>query len=98
MIQSNSVMLKDGASFSVASDPLTVTLGWNDGAAARTTGGASGSNGMPAQIVCNGALNFAQGTTILQADGTHNLTYAFALGATIGSPAFAAYVNLERLQ
>jgi hypothetical protein len=78
-----------------SSDTLAVTLGWNDGTASRTA--TAGSNGMPANIICN-ATNFAQGSTILQADGSHNITYAFALGATTGSPVYAVYVNLERLQ
>jgi hypothetical protein len=52
---------------------------------------------MPANIICN-TTAFAQGSTILVANGSNNITYAFALGATTGSPAYAVYVNLERLQ
>lgn len=55
---------------------LDVNIGWNDGTAARTA--TNGTNGMPADI-STAATNFAQGETIVEADGVHDITWAMTL-------------------
>lgn len=55
---------------------LDVNVGWNDGTASRSA--TNGSNGMPADI-STAATNFAQGQTIVEADGIHDITWAFTL-------------------
>lgn len=55
---------------------LDVNIGWNDGTAARNA--TNGSNGMPADI-STAATNFAQGQTVLEVDGVHDITWAFTL-------------------
>lgn len=55
---------------------LDVNIGWNDGTAARTA--TNGTNGMPANI-STAATNFAQGQTIVEADGINDITWAFTL-------------------
>jgi hypothetical protein len=68
------------AAFLVSLNPgagnLDINIGWNDGVAARTA--TNGTNGMPADI-STAALNFAQGETILIADGVHDITWAMTL-------------------
>jgi hypothetical protein len=68
------------AYMAVASHPsagtLDVNIGWNDGIAPRTA--TNGTNGMPADI-STAALNFAQGETIVEADGINDITWAMTL-------------------
>jgi hypothetical protein len=75
---------------------LDISLGWNDGAAARTA--TNGSNGMPPDISLTSTSNFAQGSTIVKPDGTHDITYAITLAGVTGTPKYAIFVDLERLQ
>jgi hypothetical protein len=74
---------------------LDVSIGWNDGTAARTA--TNGTNGQPTDI-STGATNFAQGSTIVVANGVNDITYAFTVTQTTGTSTFSNFATLERLR
>jgi hypothetical protein len=65
---------------------LSVTIGWTDPAAART----STTTG-----VATTATNYEQADVVVRADGINNITYATTLTV---SGTYSEYITLERLQ
>jgi hypothetical protein len=45
-----------------------------------------------------GTTDFRQGSTVLRADGATNVTFTFTVTSPVGSPVYAYYVTLERIQ
>lgn len=77
-----------------AAGSLDISIGWQDDVAARTA--TNGTNGMPADI-STAATNFAQGSTVIRADGVHNITYTFTIVQTTGTATYRGFAALERL-
>jgi len=73
---------------------LDVSIGWNDGTAARTA--TNGTNGMPADI-STAATNMAQGSVVVLADGVNDITYAFTITQTLGTASYSAFASLRRI-
>lgn len=72
------------------SGTLDVTIGWNDGTAARTD--------VNTPAITFGATNYASKTVIVKANGAANVTYSTTVTSPVGSPAYALYITMERLQ
>lgn len=71
------------------SGTLATTIGWNDGAAARTKS--------PAPLITAGTLVYDQGSVIVKADGANHITYLTTATAFVGSPIYSLYIVLERV-
>lgn len=72
------------------SGTVSATFGWSDPAAARTSGSGNVTFGTLAAP--------ATGSVIIRANGVANITYLTTVTAAVGSPAYALYISLERLQ
>jgi hypothetical protein len=71
-------------------DTLTVTIGWNDGAAARSTT-------VTIQLSTTGAGGFGSGQIPVEADGVNDITYATTRTGATGTPQYSLRVVLEQL-
>src|SRR6185436_5118883 len=71
-------------------DTLTVTIGWNDGVAARTTT-------VTIQLSTTGAGGFGSGQVPIEADGANDITYATTRTGATGTPQYSLRVTLEQL-
>jgi hypothetical protein len=63
-------------------------VGWHDGTAPRTQSGSG---------VTLSGTNFSNLTSVVKADGSHDITVQVDVVAPTGSPVYAVYVTLERI-
>jgi hypothetical protein len=66
------------------------TIGWTDNGGAKTA--------QPAASITLDAANYTQGTLVLRTAGSANLTYATTVAGATGSPQYAIYITVQRLQ